>query len=61
MILIEHLRDLDNTLAFHVGVLHFLSRRTWLETFKSAGLAVLDEGRIAPLLHRFVLVRPSDG
>jgi hypothetical protein len=61
MILIEHLRDLDNTLAFHVGVLHFLSRRTWLETFKSAGLAVVDEGRIAPLLHRFVLVRSSDG
>jgi hypothetical protein len=59
MLVIEHLRDVPNTVAFHVGVLHFLSRRTWLQTFEDAGLDVIDEGQPAPLLHLFVLTPRS--
>jgi SAM-dependent methyltransferase len=61
MVLIEHLRDVENTVAFHVGVLHFLSRRTWHRTFAAAGLDVVDERAVAPFLHGFVLKRSSDG
>lgn len=56
VIVIEHLRDVPNTIAFHLGVLHFLSRRTWLRTFDAAGLQLVREGRIASsLLAVFVL------
>lgn len=64
LIVVEHLRDLPNTLAFHVGVLHFLSRRTWHRTFADAGLVLAHEGRVTPLLALFVLERraaPLDG
>jgi hypothetical protein len=61
MVVIEHLRDIENAVAFHVGVLHFLSRRTWRRTFAAAGLDVVDERRVAPFLQRFVLVRSGDG
>lgn len=57
MIVVEHLRDLPNTLAFHVGVLHFLSRRTWHRTFADAGLVRVFEGHVTPLLALFVLER----
>ncbi len=57
MLVIEHLRDLPNTLAFHVGVLHFLSARTWRTTFAAAGLDVVESRRVAPLLQLFVLAR----
>ncbi len=61
VVLIEHLRDVENTVAFHVGVLHFLSARTWRRTFANAGLDVVDERAVAPLLRRFVLLRSADG
>lgn len=60
LIVVEHLRDLPNTLAFHVGVLHFLSRRTWHRTFAEAGLVRVFEGRVTPLLALFVLERRDD-
>lgn len=57
LIVVEHLRDLPNTLAFHVGVLHFLSRRTWHQTFAEAGLVRVHEGHVTSLLALFVLER----
>lgn len=61
MVLIEHLRDIENAVAFHVGVLHFLSARSWHRTFARAGLTVVDERVVAPLLRRFVVMRSADG
>jgi hypothetical protein len=57
IVVVEHLRDLGNALAFHVGVLHFLSRRSWHDTFARAGLVLVEETRVTPLLALFVLVR----
>jgi hypothetical protein len=61
MMVIEHLRDVPNALAFHVGVMHFLSRATWLRTFAAAGLVVVREQRIAAFLWVFSLRKEGHG
>jgi len=58
VIVIEQLRDLANFACFGVAAFHFLSRRTWLASFASAGLAATDEFKISPFMSAFVL-QPS--
>ena len=56
VVVVEHQRDFANTLAYSVGVLHFLPRRRWLETFAGAGLRIRSERRHTPLVRVFELV-----
>lgn len=39
----EHLRDFNNFIAYTVGVFHFHSRQSWLQTFIQADLTVTQE------------------
>jgi hypothetical protein len=55
VIVIEQLRNLANFACFGVAALHFLSRRTWLQSFVSAGLTVADEFSMTPFLRAFIL------
>lgn len=55
LIVVEHLRDAANFLAYTVGFLHFHSRRAWLATFRAAGLRVAQEVKITPFLTAFIL------
>ena len=57
VVVVEHLRNAANLLAFNVGAFHFYSRKSWLETFDSAGLAVESERTITPFITAFVLTR----
>jgi hypothetical protein len=55
VIVIEQLRNLVNFACFGVAAFHFLSRRTWLQSFASADLTVTDEFGITPFMRVFVL------
>ncbi len=59
VVVVEHLRDLPNFLAYTVGFLHFHSRATWQRTFRAAGLRVAHETKVTPFLTVFTL--RSDG
>jgi len=55
LLVLEHLRDGWNLLAYGPGVFHFLSRQTWLRCFAAAGLLVVQESRVTPWVRRFEL------
>lgn len=57
MVVVEHVRDAANILAFHVGALHFLPRAAWLQTFDAGGLRLVKQVRLTALLTAFVLER----
>jgi SAM-dependent methyltransferase len=59
VVLVEHLRDWKNFLAFGPGFLHFHSRRSWLRTIRDAGLAIVQEAPITPFVECFVLRRSA--
>lgn len=58
LLVVEHVRDFWNALAFGPGVFHFYSRREWLRGFSAAGLAVIDEGTMTPFVRYFLLENP---
>lgn len=57
VVLVEHLRDWKNFVAFGPGFLHFYSRRNWLRTIRAAGLVVEQESAVTPFVECFVLRR----
>lgn len=57
VVLVEHLRDWKNFLAFGPGFIHFHSRRNWLRIIRDAGLVVVQEGPVTPFVECFVLRR----
>jgi SAM-dependent methyltransferase len=56
-VVIEHLRDWRNFLAFGPGSLHFFSRHAWRTAVAHAGLAVRSEFSRTPFVHVFILRR----
>ncbi|WP_158847186.1 class I SAM-dependent methyltransferase [Algibacter sp. L1A34] len=53
VIMIEHLRDFPNFLAFSIGFTHFFSRKTWQQAFKSAGFTSFNEVKFTPFMSIF--------
>lgn len=54
-VLVEHLRDWKNFLAFGPGFFHFHSKRNWLRSIRDAGFFVEREANVTPLVQCFVL------
>jgi len=51
----EHLRDFNNFMAYTIGVFHFHSRQSWLQTFRQADLTVTQEIKTTHFITTFVL------
>lgn len=53
IIMVEHLRDFPNFLAFSVGFTHFFSRSSWKSAFESAGFSSFKETKFTPFMSIF--------
>jgi len=59
VIMVEHLRDFPNFLAFSVGFTHFFSRTTWKKAFQLAGFRSFEEIKFTPFMSVFSCTRHS--
>lgn len=59
IVLVEHLRDLNNFLAYSLGAFHFIGRGAWRTAFEQAGLRVAETLRINPFITCFVLEKDA--
>ena len=53
VIMVEHLRDFPNFVAFSVGFTHFFSRSTWKNAFERAGFSSFQETKFTPFMSIF--------
>jgi SAM-dependent methyltransferase len=53
IVMVEHLRDFPNFLAFSVGFTHFFSRSTWKKAFNRAGFSSFKETKFTPFMSVF--------
>lgn len=53
VILVEHLRDIPNFLAFTVGFTHFFSNKTWIKAFRNSGFKTFKETKFTPFMSVF--------
>jgi hypothetical protein len=58
IVLVEHVRNLANLLAFGPGFLHFHPAKSWQSCWEPAGLHSVDEFSITPFVRVFVLKAP---
>jgi SAM-dependent methyltransferase len=59
LVLVEHLRDWVNFLAFGPGFLHFFSAGIWQNAAHTADLSIRLQRTVTPLIHVFVFQRRS--
>jgi len=57
LVLVEHLRNLPNAVAYGPGAWHFLPRAAYVAAFAEARLTLLHERAMTPFLRLFVLGR----
>jgi|TARA_B110000259_G_scaffold184602_1_gene231970 ubiquinone/menaquinone biosynthesis C-methylase UbiE len=55
IVVIEHLRDLSNFIAYNVGAFHFHSKSTWLNNFNNSNLKLVTEIKSTPFISIFIL------
>ena len=56
IIVTEHLRDVPNFLAYNIGFLHFLTKRSWYKVFSKSGLAIDQVIKTTPFVNTFILI-----
>jgi SAM-dependent methyltransferase len=57
VILVEHLRDIPNFLAYSLGFFHFLPFSAWRKTIRDSGFSLFQQHRLTPFIHVFSLVQ----
>jgi hypothetical protein len=58
VVLVEHVRDMANFLAFGPGFVHFHSPASWRRCWEIIGFRSVDEFRVTPFVRIFVLMTP---
>jgi ubiquinone/menaquinone biosynthesis C-methylase UbiE len=53
VIMVEHLRDFPNFLAFTIGFNHFFSKKVWTKAFNKAGFETMKEKKFTPFMSIF--------
>lgn len=53
IIMVEHLRDFPNFIAFSIGFTHFFSKKTWHRVFTKAGFTHISEQKFTPFMSIF--------
>ncbi|MES2412056.1 MAG: methyltransferase domain-containing protein [Bacteroidota bacterium] len=53
VIMVEHLRDFPNFIAFTIGFTHFFSKTTWKKAFTDAGFTSFQETKFTPFMSIF--------
>jgi SAM-dependent methyltransferase len=53
LILVEHLRDFPNFIAFSIGFTHFFSKKDWQQSFEEAGFSRISETKFTPFMSIF--------
>lgn len=53
VIMVEHLRDFPNFLAFSIGFTHFFSKKVWKKAFRKAGFSSFEETKFTPFMSIF--------
>lgn len=53
VIMVEHLRDFPNFLAFSIGFTHFFSKKVWKKAFEKAGFSTFLETKFTPFMSVF--------
>jgi len=59
LLLVEHIRDWKNFVAFGPGFLHFHSRDEWLRLAHDASLTVKRQDRVTPFVRWFLMTKAS--
>ncbi len=57
VIVVEHLRDIANFLAYGPGAFHFHSRKEWRASWRATGLEIDREISITPFVRSFILTK----
>lgn len=60
IVVVEHVRDLSNLVAFGPGAFHFHSGASWRKTFQGSNLEIIEHQTITPLVHCWLL-QPHGG
>jgi cell fate (sporulation/competence/biofilm development) regulator YmcA (YheA/YmcA/DUF963 family) len=55
IIVVEHLRDFNNFMAYTIGFFHFFSKSEWKKTFSGSHLSIQKEIKITPFVSAFIL------
>ena len=56
----EHVRDINNFIAYTIGFLHFHSKSVWLSSFEKSNLKVKDVIKTTPFITTFILEKNGD-
>ena len=60
LLIMEHLRDLPNFLAYTLGFMHFYSKSNWLKQFRLAQWTLQEEQKHTPFVSVFKLKKHGD-